>query len=208
MMSESIKELAGALSKAQGAFDHAKKDVKNDFFKSRYADLAGCIDAAKAHLAANGLAVSQITDIANGEIILTTVLMHSSGEYISGSYPVKPIKQDPQAFGSALTYARRYAFCAITGIASDDDDGNSASQKPESKKPEANKLEYRTDAEFQKMVSDRVNPETGEIIKISLKSRVQSGEVTVEDAIKTIKTRILLTAQQLETIKSWEPAHA
>lgn len=129
MRSESVKEIALALSKAQGQFDHAKKDVKNEFFKSKYADLASVIDAAKKPLSDNGLAVVQIVDTdADGLIYLESTLLHSSGEWISGRYPIRPIKTDPQSVGSAITYARRYAFSALTGIAADDDDGNAASQ--------------------------------------------------------------------------------
>lgn len=134
--SESIKELAAALAKAQGAFDHAKKDVKNEFFKSKYADLASVIDAAKKPLSDNGLSVCQVCETTeSGDIRLETILMHSSGEFISGSYPIRPVKGDPQAYGSAITYARRYAFSAITGIAADDDDGNVASQGAPYKAP-------------------------------------------------------------------------
>lgn len=129
MKSESIKELALALSKAQGQLEHAKKDVKNEFFKSKYADLASVIDAAKKPLSENGLAVVQLVDTdSDGLIYLESTLLHSSGEWISGRYPIRPIKTDPQSVGSAITYARRYAFSALTGIAADDDDGNAASQ--------------------------------------------------------------------------------
>jgi len=127
--SESIKELASALSKAQGEFEHAKKDVNNPFYKSKYADLANCIDAAKAPLSMNGLSVVQVLDINDSlGVVLETMLMHTSGEWISGKYPISPLKNDPQAFGSCIQYARRYAFSAMTGIAADDDDGNAASQ--------------------------------------------------------------------------------
>ena len=127
--SESIKELAAALAKAQGQFIHAKKDADNPFFKSRYATLASVLDAAKQPLSDNGLSVVQVIDSAEGEgMFLETILMHSSGEWMSGKYPIKPVKPDPQSIGSACTYARRYAFSAITGIAADDDDGNSDSQ--------------------------------------------------------------------------------
>jgi|APLak6261659701_1056019.scaffolds.fasta_scaffold01348_8 hypothetical protein len=147
LKSESIKELALALSKAQGQFDHAKKDVKNEFFKSKYADLASVIDAAKKPLSDNGLSVSQICETTeSGDIRLETILMHSSGEYISGNYPIRPIKSDPQSYGSAITYARRYAFSAITGIAADDDDGNQASQSVPYKAPaksiDTNSIDY------------------------------------------------------------------
>jgi hypothetical protein len=131
MKSESIKELATALANAQGELEHAKKDTKNEYFKSKYATLAGCIDAAKPILVKNGLAVIQTTDIMDsGAFILNTILTHSSGEYINGKYLINPVKQDPQSFGSAVTYARRYAFCAIIGLAADDDDdGNGTSGK-------------------------------------------------------------------------------
>ena len=102
--------------------------MKNEFFKSKYADLASVIDAARNALSKNNLAVIQTTQTINGELVLFTTLSHSSGEWIRGEYPIKPVKQDPQGFGSAMTYARRYAFSAITGIASEDDDGNAASQ--------------------------------------------------------------------------------
>jgi hypothetical protein len=126
--SDSIKELATALNKAQGEFQHARKETKNEYFKSNYADLASCIDAAKKPLADNGLSVSQIIDITDdGHMILETILMHTSGEFLSGRSYLNPLKNDPQSFGSVCSYFRRYAFSAITGIAADDDDGNSAS---------------------------------------------------------------------------------
>jgi hypothetical protein len=131
--SESIINLAKSLSKAQGEFNHAKKDTKNEYFKSSYADLASVIDAAKKPLADNGLSVCQICETTeSNDIILETILMHASGEFIGGKYPIRPVKTDPQAMGSAITYARRYAFSAITGIAADDDDGNAASQYKQS----------------------------------------------------------------------------
>ena len=151
--SPSIAALATALSKAQGQFDHAKKDANNPFFKSKYADLAAVIDAAKPHLAANGLAVIQTTEINENGLRLVTTLAHQSGEYISGDYPIKPTKDDPQGMGSAMTYARRYAFSAITGIASDDDDGNAASGK----KPSA-AAENRKFKAFCKMIEESDNP--------------------------------------------------
>ena len=146
--SESIKELATALSKAQGSFDHAKKDVENGFFKSKYADLASVIDAAKKPLADNGLSVAQVVDMSEaGDLVLETILMHTSGEFIGGRYPIRPVKTDPQSVGSAITYARRYAFSSITGIAADDDDGNGASGKGATNTPTTQqKVENPVDA--------------------------------------------------------------
>lgn len=128
--SESINELASALAKAQAEIKHAGKTADNPFFKSKYADLPAVIDVAKEHLAANGLSVSQPTDIDEaGKVVLITQLNHSSGQWLRGYYPVNPVKNDPQGYGSALTYARRYAFSAMVGVAAtgEDDDGNAAS---------------------------------------------------------------------------------
>jgi len=137
MQSESIAKLSEALAKAQGEMGHAHKAADNPFFKSKYADLPAVIDAARPHLSNHGLSVVQVTDITPDGITLVTQLSHSSGEWIRGTYPVRPVKQDPQGFGSALTYARRYAYQSMVGIATstDDDDGNAASgnsTKPES----------------------------------------------------------------------------
>lgn len=137
MQSEQINELSAALAKAQGEMKHAEKAIDNTFFKSKYADLPAVIDAAKPHLSKNGLSVTQITDLnADGTIILITQLNHSSGQWIRGVYPVKPVKNDPQGIGSALTYARRYSYSSIVGVASmdEDDDGNAASGKQETYK--------------------------------------------------------------------------
>jgi len=154
MKSENINELAAALAKAQSKIIGALKDSSNPFFKSSYADLASVWDAIRGPLSENGLAVSQcigIHDGPNGEIceILQTTLMHSSGQWIDSFALVKPVKNDPQSQGSAITYMRRYALAAITGCPQIDDDGNLATRatpevKPQvvqAKKPLAEKIQ-------------------------------------------------------------------
>lgn len=122
-----VNELAAALSRAQGEIRNAVKDSANPFFKSRYADLASVWEACRAPLCKHGLSVVQTTDVLDsGGVVLITTLLHSSGQYVQGRYPVQPVKNDPQALGSAVTYARRYALQAIVGIAPDDDDGEAA----------------------------------------------------------------------------------
>ena len=136
--SESIAKLAVALSKAQGTMKHAIKDADNPFFRSKYADLASVVEASRPSLIANGLSVVQCT----AGNVLWTMLLHESGEWIKGSIELKPMRQaklegkdkaewvdshDPQSYGSCITYARRYAMAAITGVATEDDDGNAAS---------------------------------------------------------------------------------
>ncbi len=128
--SENIGDLAAALCKAQTKMKSAVKDKANPFFKSSYADLSSVWDACKAELASNGLAISQHpTTDDKGNIIVETVLIHSSGQWMSSALAMKPTKADPQAYGSAITYARRYALAAVVGVVTDDDDGNEASDR-------------------------------------------------------------------------------
>jgi len=127
--SESIAKLAEALAKAQGEIKGALKDSSNPFFKSSYADLASVWDACRGPLSANGLAVIQTTDNRENGLVVETTLAHSSGEWVGGSLYIRPMKDDPQGVGSAITYARRYALAAMVGVAPEDDDGNAASGK-------------------------------------------------------------------------------
>ncbi len=135
MQSETIGALAAALSKAQADITGALKDSSNPFFKSKYADLASCWDACRKQLAANGLSVIQTTRVAEQGLVLVTTLAHSSGEWIAGEMPVLIAVQGksgefkevtPQAQGSGITYARRYALAAIVGLAQVDDDAEAA----------------------------------------------------------------------------------
>jgi hypothetical protein len=124
--SETIGQLALALSKAQGQMKFAAKDANNPFFKSKYADLASVIEAIKVPLSANGIAFVQATDFEDSAVIVETILLHESGEWISGKLRMQPTKNDPQGVGSAVTYAKRYGLQALAGVPSDDDDGNAA----------------------------------------------------------------------------------
>ena len=126
-----MKQIASALVKAQKAFGPALKTSVNPHFKSRYADLAACIEAVIDGLNNNGIALVQQTHECADGVIVETLLIHESGETISGGkLHVPASKQDAQGFGSALSYARRYSLMATTGIAPEDDDGNAASKKP------------------------------------------------------------------------------
>lgn len=125
--SDSIKELATALAKAQATMAGAKKDSTNPHFRSKYADLASIWEACRDALTSNGIAVVQMTRATAEEaVIVETRLMHSSGEWIEGELLVPVTKADAQGFGSALTYARRYSLAAAVGVAPEDDDGAAA----------------------------------------------------------------------------------
>ena len=126
--SEDIKELASALCKAQAEMSGAKKKANNPFFKSKYANLEEIISCAKDALMNNGLSVAQFPVTSDMSAGVTTLLMHSSGQWIEDTLLLKCSKQDPQGMGSAITYARRYAYQSVLGIPSEDDDGNVASK--------------------------------------------------------------------------------
>lgn len=129
--SDDIKELAAALAKAQGAMDNASKDKTNPHFKSKYATLSSVWDAIREPLSTNGLSIVQLPSLdEQGRIWLDTMLLHSSGQWLSASYSLPATKNDAQGFGSALTYMRRYALTGVGVAPDDDDDGNTAS-KPE-----------------------------------------------------------------------------
>ena len=126
--SESIANLAIALSIVQGKLTHAIKDSNNPFFKSKYADLESVWDSCRSLLSENGLAVMQFPgEYYDGTMHLTTILTHKSGEWIGQDMSVPVTKPDAQGAGSALTYMRRYALAAVVGVVQADDDGNAAS---------------------------------------------------------------------------------
>ncbi len=127
--SDSIATLAAAFAKAQAAMEGAKKDAVNPFFKSKYADLGEVWRVVKEAFAPHGLSVIQLpeTSPTDGAVTLTTTLLHESGEWLSGTMPVRVQKDDPQGVGSGLTYARRYALAGLCGVVAEpDDDGEAA----------------------------------------------------------------------------------
>jgi hypothetical protein len=126
--SEQINELASALAKAQGVFESAEMDSVNPHFKSKYASLGAIILAVKQGLSSNGLALSQMLIENEKGMALETTLLHSSGQWLSGSVPVILDKQNMQGLGSAITYAKRYAIAAILGVVADQDDDGEAAQ--------------------------------------------------------------------------------
>lgn len=143
--SESIKSLAEALCKFQAGMEAITKDATNPFFKSKYASLSAIIEDTREPLSANGLSYAQFPtgiqqrgNLFNDEAIaesgpvgLTTILMHSSGEWLGATTPLILKDKTAQGLGSSITYMRRYALCAILGLQVEDDDGNEASKPSE-----------------------------------------------------------------------------
>ena len=131
--SEQLSEIFKSLSEFQGELDNASKNVEKQGISWKYADLAECINTAKPHLVKHGLAVTQFMGMYDGKQSLTTMLTHSSGQYISDEVQLPDAvlhgssgKNPVQVLGSAITYVRRYNYAAIIGMAQEDDDGTSA----------------------------------------------------------------------------------
>lgn len=130
-MTAQMGALAKALAVAQAEMSNAAFNRTNPHFKSKYADLAGIRDTVTPALAKHGLAVIQTVEAGEPTPVLVTRLIHADGGEIVGRYPLPTNYGEPQKFGSALTYARRYSLAALCNIASEeDDDGNEASAKP------------------------------------------------------------------------------
>ena len=122
-----MNNIAKAFVAAKREFAPALKTSTNPHFRSKYADLAGCLEAVNEALLNHGIAVYQETSEDESGVTVETVFLHESGETLrGGKLHVPAAKQDPQGYGSALTYARRYSIMAATGIAAEDDDGNAA----------------------------------------------------------------------------------
>lgn len=181
--SNSIQEIAKSLITFQVKVDSIKKDAKNPFFKSSYASLANILDSIKEPLIETGLSIIQFPV---GDYGLNTILLHESGEWISAEYNMKPVKDDPQGRGSAITYARRYAIASILCLNIDeDDDGNTATYG--GKNPQ--EAEENNKKWLNKGTKDFDNA----------KAKLNAGEITLTDIRKHYKvskeTELLLTSK-------------
>lgn len=126
--SDDITEFAKALCELQGELDNVEKGKDNPFFKTKYADLSACLEAAREPMKKNGFSHNQLPEFDGQMVHVTTMLLHTSGQWMKSRLSLKPVKQDPQAVGSAITYARRYSFCAMIGLTQKDDDGQAGSK--------------------------------------------------------------------------------
>jgi hypothetical protein len=125
--SPTIAAISAALTKAQAAMGGAVKDSENPFFDSKYADLESVTEAIRKPATANDLSwVQGAGTDENGVVSLTTLVMHSSGEWIKTTVQSRPKDITPQSVGSAITYNRRYGLAAAFGVYQTDDDGNAA----------------------------------------------------------------------------------
>lgn len=188
--SEKIINIAKALALFHVKIEKVKKDSKNPFFKSTYASLSNILDAINIPLAETGLVFSQHP---SGQNELITILIHAeSGEYFESAYTMPVSKQnDPQAVGSSITYARRYALGAILGLNIEDDD-------------DANKGANKTPQPAQNSQIEKIwlNPNT-DTWKAAIES-LRSGTVKIEQILK--KYSITKVNQDLLLTQSNQPA--
>lgn len=125
--SPEIDQVSAALVLAQQTMLPLIKDSNNPFFKSKYADLQAVTEACYPALQANGICVLQSAEsLCDHGINIKTRLLHKSGQFIETECAIPPAGNDPQKYGSAVTYGRRYGLQAAVGLAAIDDDGESA----------------------------------------------------------------------------------
>lgn len=208
--SESIAELAKALSAFHGEVKQPLKDKANPFFKSKYVPLENVVEAITEVSHKHGLSFIQYPINQDNKVGVVTVLMHSSGEYIE-TEPIftTPAKNDAQATGSVITYLKRYSLSAVFGITSDeDDDGNSAStigntQQQQQKQKQQQSVEKLTDKQYAmvtgkvKELSEKIQQPANVVYKNvtgELGISKQSNQLTKQEAMKVIDS----LAKQLE----------
>ncbi len=129
---ENNTELYKALIAFQKDLQPIKKTEKNPHFKYNYADINSILDVIRAPLSKNGLFLTQLLTIIDGKSCLKTMLIHESGQCLESICLIEPQQKTPQAFGSEITYMRRYSISGILCLSAKDDDGNLASQHSQS----------------------------------------------------------------------------
>lgn len=217
--SETITELAKALVKFNSEVNKIAKDADNPFFKNNYATLDTIIDEIRPILSKHGLSIMQIPSGDGQNVTLKTLLLHESGEWLeSDELTMKPIKNDPQAVGSCITYARRYSLAAFLSLnTGEDDDGNGATygkDKPKTKgnsgqalsKPQGNGGNGKASEKQMKMIHAKI---------AHVATLTQTDKQTVEDTLKgNINAENLsdlssqLASKAIQVLSGWETQYS
>jgi hypothetical protein len=185
-----MQQIATALVKAQRDFAPALKSSTNPHFRSRYADLAACVEAVIDALNANGIAMIQRTHDSDNGVAVETLFVHESGETITGGIlHVPAAKHDPQGYGSALTYARRYSLMAACGIAPEDDDANAASKTPVNAQSRSARVSVPTAKDGS--VTATISPPAGEVTVTPSPERIAE----VEKILRACKSLVNLQVE-------------
>ena len=174
-----------ALAEAQREIQNPVKNARNPHFKSTYTTLDEVLNVCREALSQVGIGIFQRTYMADGILMLETVLGHSSGEQLASHYPVISVPFKPQDGLSALTYARRGALCAAVGIAGEDDDGNAAQKATviNTKKPEPPAAEPQNSSKLlDEMTSSLEDCNTeGELAVWTLANKANKRNLTLAD---------------------------
>ncbi|EEK91793.1 recombination protein, phage associated [Bacillus cereus BDRD-ST24] len=195
------------------------KDADNPFFKNNYATLDTIIDEIRPILSKHGLSIMQIPSGDGQNVTLKTLLLHESGEWLeSDELTMKPVKNDPQAVGSCITYARRYSLAAFLSLnTGEDDDGNGATygkDKPKSKgnsgqapsKPQGNGGNGKASEKQMKMIHAKI---------AHISALAKTDKHTIEDTLKgNIGTDNLseissqVASKAIEVLMGWEKQYS
>lgn len=185
-----MQQIATAFVKAQRDFAPALKSSTNPHFRSRYADLAACVEAVIDALNANGIAMIQRTHDSDNGVAVETLFVHESGETITGGIlHVPAAKHDPQGYGSALTYARRYSLMAACGIAPEDDDGNMAQKTPVNAQSRIGRVSASTQSNGS--VTATISPPAGEVTVTPTPERIAE----VQNILRACKSLVNLQVE-------------
>lgn len=196
--SENTADLFKALAAAQGEFTTVEKNAKNPHFNSKFAPLDSIIEMIRPILPKHGLSVVQFTDLpesGNG-IIIETVITHETGQYISGRLYMPTVKQDPQGYGSSITYGRRYSLGAALGIVSDEDVDGNQSEEPAAKRQQAAKSGQQGQDS-----GDTISEAQQKMIFAKMKSKGLAPE-TLKEAFK-VESSKMLKKSQMNAVIEW-----
>lgn len=194
-----MKNIATALVKAQKAFAPALKNATNPHFRSKYVDLASCVDSVIGALNDNGIFLFQTTTEHPDGVICETSFLHESGERLDcGKLFFPAPKHDPQGFMSCLTYIRRASLMAATGQAPEDDDGNAAT------KPKETKANYNL---MQDHLTTIQESKTLEELQSAFKLAYKAANADVEWQKNITAAKDLMKRQISEDLKNWVDAY-
>ena len=196
LQSNEINELAKALTAAQAELEGVEKTGKNPHFKSSYSTLQACISVSREPLAKNNLALSQQMTAFDGKPYLVTTLLHSSGQWLRSYSQLILEKPTSQGMGSALTYMRRYALCAMLSLFQEDDDGNKASISP--------KKEKLTEDDYNAFIIEWSDVFTEAVVLDFIKTKASKFKITPNEVVSKERKDIDLFKKNVEAFIKWK----
>ncbi|ADY20334.1 ERF family protein [Bacillus paranthracis] len=197
--SETIAELSKSLVKFNTEVNRIAKDAKNPFHKNNYATLDTIIDEVRPILSQHGLSIIQIPSGDGQNVTLKTLLLHESGEWLeSDALTMKPVKNDPQAIGSCMTYARRYSLAAFLSLnTGEDDDGNNATRGQDKPKKQPNRNQNsNTPPKEQQRQAEVANNQRIQAIHAQIRELAEIYNMEFEETKATVKRQF-----NIETFK-------